>query len=192
MNKNVIYTAIYGNKDVLRNPLVVDKDYDYVCFTDDKNLKSDVWNCTYSPAIHDDPVRSAKVFKAKPHEYFKEYDISLWIDANFLIKSNVHSFLDKTNNLKETNMLLFQHDQGRDCTANSILLRRHNSDDIVKLSDMWWEEISNFSRRDQLSFCYCLWKLSMKYYLLKYPNVNIRNNEWFHWLPHNFELQEWK
>lgn len=229
MNKNVIYTAIYGNKDVLRNPLVVDKDYDYVCFTDDKNLKSDVWNCTYSPAIHDDPVRSAKVFKAKPHEYFKEYDISLWIDANFLIKSNVHSFLDKTNNLKETNMLLFQHDQGRDCiydeaitiiadnkddpelvtkqierykaeeypqnqglTANSILLRRHNSDDIVKLSDMWWEEISNFSRRDQLSFCYCLWKLSTKYYLLKYPNVNIRNNEWFHWLPHNFELQEWK
>jgi hypothetical protein len=228
VNKKVIYTALYGNKDILKNPLVTSDDCDYVCFTNNKDLKSDIWECRYSPATHSDPVRSAKTFKIKPHEYFPDYEISLWVDANFLIKSDINSFLDKTNSLKDTNMLLFQHDQGRDCiydeaqiiiadqkddpelvnkqmkkykledyppnhglTANSILLRRHNSEDIVNLSELWWAEIEKFSRRDQLSFCYCLWKLSTKYYLLKYPNVNIRNNKWFHWLPHNFELQKW-
>ena len=223
-----MYTALYGNKDALREPLVTSDGFDYVCFTDNKNLKSNIWDCRYSEPIHSDPVRSAKVFKAKPHEYFPKHDLSLWVDANFLIKSDLNTFVEKTNNLSDANMLLFQHDQGRDCiydeaqviinhkkddpnivfeqmqryrnenypannglTANSILLRRHNSDDISALSNLWWDEIKNYSRRDQLSFCYCLWKQSVKYYLLKYPNVDIRHNEWFHWLPHNYELQKW-
>jgi len=227
-NNKVVYTALYGNKDILRNPLVVSDNFDYVCFTDNKSLNSDVWQFKYSEPIHSDPVRSAKIFKAKPHEYFPDYEISIWVDANFLIKSDLNLFLEKANNLKDANMLLFQHDQGRNCiydeaeiiinhkkddpdivnkqmkkyhddkyptnnglTANSILLRRHNSNDIINLSNLWWNEIEQFSRRDQLSFCYCLWKNSVKYYLLKYPNSDIRNNQWFHWLPHNYELQKW-
>ena len=228
MNNKVVYTALYGNKDVLKEPLAISEGFDYVCFTDDKELKSNVWECRYTPPEHTDPVRSAKIFKAKPHEYFPDHEVSLWVDANFLIKSDLNLFLEITNNLEGANMSLFQHDQGRNCiydeaeiiihdkkddpeivnsqmekyksenypknyglTANSILLRRHNSDDITELSDLWWEEIDNYSRRDQLSFCYCLWKKSVKYYLLRYPDIDIRNNEWFHWLPHNYELQKW-
>jgi len=228
MNKKVVYTAIYGKKDTLKNPLFINQDWDYVCFTDNRELESPTWNCIYSEGVYKDPVRNAKIFKVKPYEYLQDYDISLWMDANFLIKNDLNSFLSKAKNLKDTNMLLFQHDQGRNCiydeariivadhkdspdlvqrqmerykndgyppnnglAANSILLRRHNSDDIKELLNMWWEEIENFSRRDQLSFFYCIWKLSTKYYLLKYPNIDIRNNHWFSWLPHNYELQRW-
>jgi hypothetical protein len=228
VNKKVVYTAIYGDKDVLKNPIYKNENFDYVCFTDNKNIKSDFWTVIYKEGSNKDPVRSAKLFKAMPHLELKEYDISLWVDANFLIKGDLNSFLEKCNQLEDASMLLFQHDQGRNCiydegliilqhkkdnpllvqkqmekyekenyptqrglSANSIMLRKHNKKEIIKLSDMWWDEISNFSRRDQLSLYYCIWKLDVKHYLLKYPNIDIRNNEWFQWLPHNYESQGW-
>jgi hypothetical protein len=46
-----------------------------------------------------------------------------------------------------------------ECT---IILRRHTPK-IEELNNLWWEEISNGSRRDQLSFNYCCWKLGIEY-----------------------------
>ena len=226
MNKKVVYTAIYGNKDILKDPIYVTSDFDYICFTNDTNIKSGVWKVVYEAPIHEDPVRSAKIFKAKPHDYLSEYDISLWVDANFLIYGDLNLFLEEAHNLKDTNMMLFQHDQERFClydeaevvirhqkddielvkrqiqkykkegyppqrglSANSIMLRKHNKNDMMALGNMWWEEISQFSRRDQLSLYYCTWKLELKHYLLKYPDMDIRSNPWFRWLPHNYEVQ---
>jgi hypothetical protein len=34
MNKTIVYTAIYGKRDHLQDPLVVPPDVDFVCFTD--------------------------------------------------------------------------------------------------------------------------------------------------------------
>lgn len=228
MNKRVVYTAIYGSKDVLKDPLYISKNFDYVCFTNDKDIKSNIWKVVYKEETHKDPVRSAKIFKVKPHEYLSEYDTSIWVDANFIVKNDLNSFLAKCDDLKDANMLLFQHDQGRNCiydeakiiidhqkddpdivkkqiqkyreeeypaqrglSANSIMLKKHNDNDIIKLADMWWDEISQFSRRDQLSLYYCIWKLDIKHYLLGYPNTDIRDNQWFQWLPHNYESQRW-
>jgi hypothetical protein len=42
--------------------------------------------------------------------------------------------------------------------ACTIILRRHNSPEIVKLGEDWWTEIKNNSKRDQLSFNYVAWK----------------------------------
>ena len=226
MNKKVIYTAIYGNKDTLKDPLYVNEDFDYICFTDDKNLTSDVWKIIVSNPIHNDPVRSAKIFKVKPHEFLDNYDLSIWVDANFLICSDLNVFLKSFG--EQANMLTFQHDQGRDCiydeaavviqynkddpeiikkqmkkyksenfpkntglTANSVLVRRHKENDIIKMMNLWWSQIEQFSRRDQLSFYYCKWKLQTKMFMLRYPNYNIRINQWFRWLPHNYESQPW-
>ncbi len=46
-----------------------------------------------------------------------------------------------------------------ECT---IILRRHTPK-IQKLNEMWWAEIQKGSRRDQLSFNYCCWKLGIEY-----------------------------
>ena len=213
MNKVAVYTSIYGDKDTLKDPLIVNKDFDYICFTDNKNIKSNVWKIVHKDYTHQDPVRSAKVFKIKPHEYLQDYEISLWVDANFIIKNDLKSFFDKSQYLKNANMLLFEHDQGRNCiydeaevisftkkddpeivnkqmqrykddkypeqrglSANSIMLKKHNERGMIDLANMWWKEVENFSRRDQLSLYYCTWKLDIKHYLLKYPKTDIRNN----------------
>ena len=45
---------------------------------------------------------------------------------------------------------------------NNIILRNNNSKITQKLMEHWWREINNWSKRDQLSFCYCLWKEKVK------------------------------
>lgn len=45
--KVLIYTAIFGNYDVITEPQYVDEYCDYICFTDNKNLHSKVWKMIY-------------------------------------------------------------------------------------------------------------------------------------------------
>jgi Protein of unknown function (DUF616). len=42
----------------------------------------------------------------------------------------------------------------------NILFRRNNKS-VYQFDEFWWQSILNYSRRDQLSFNYCLWKLKM-------------------------------
>ena len=44
----------------------------------------------------------------------------------------------------------------------AVILRRHTPA-VARLNEMWWKEIAEGSRRDQLSFGYVCWKLDVKY-----------------------------
>ena len=44
----------------------------------------------------------------------------------------------------------------------NIIFRQHNNKEIVKIMEDWWGWIANYSRRDQLSLTYILWKHHMK------------------------------
>jgi hypothetical protein len=44
----------------------------------------------------------------------------------------------------------------------SVILRRH-TEKVRLFNEVWWNEIKTHSRRDQLSFNYVLWKLSLRY-----------------------------
>lgn len=57
---------------------------------------------------------------------------------------------------------------------NSILLRRHNDPQVVKLSEQWWEEYSRGSNRDQLSLMLVYWREQYKPELLFDDGYNIR------------------
>jgi Protein of unknown function (DUF616) len=61
-----------------------------------------------------------------------------------------------------------------------VLLRRH-SDQIKAFNEVWWKEIQNGSRRDQLSFNYVAHQLRLRYNF--FPN-NIRKNGMFRPRPH--------
>ena len=47
MNKKVVYTSVFGyteeNNYYLHDPDVKLDGYDFVCFTDNPNFKSDIW-----------------------------------------------------------------------------------------------------------------------------------------------------
>jgi hypothetical protein len=60
--------------------------------------------------------------------------------------------------------------------SGGVLLRRHLEADVTGCMEKWWEEISEGSRRDQLSFNYAAWKQGFRFHYLE---GNIRNNPWF-------------
>ena len=66
-----------------------------------------------------------------------------------------------------------------ECT---VLLRRH-SNEIKKFNEMWWEEISNGSKRDQISFDYVARKLNIK--INNFPGDIKKENYLFTRFSHN-------
>lgn len=43
-------------------------------------------------------------------------------------------------------------------TENNLLYRRHHDLQIIQFMEAWWKMITDYSRRDQLSFMYLVWK----------------------------------
>ena len=63
-------------------------------------------------------------------------------------------------------------------TDNSIIYREHHDTSIIDLMERWWYFIENYSRRDQLSFSYVLWKkgikpLEISFQNIRYDEVNV-------------------
>lgn len=44
----------------------------------------------------------------------------------------------------------------------NVVVREHNTEICKKLMEVWWNEICKYTKRDQLSFTYSLWKSGMQ------------------------------
>ena len=93
--KIVVYTCITGGYDNLIKPSFVTPGVDYVCFTDNKDLKSNIWKIKPIPneLLEFSKVKQQRAVKILPHRYLPEYDISIWIDANVDTKANIKDYL---------------------------------------------------------------------------------------------------
>lgn len=82
-NKKVVYTCIVNDYDLLRDPLVVNPEWDYVCFSD-KKIPSNVWAVKEIPndCLNEDSKKIQRKIKLLPHKYLSEYEESIWIDGN--------------------------------------------------------------------------------------------------------------
>ena len=110
--KVVVYTALTGHYDDLVTPEVVEDDFDYICFTDNPNLKSNFWEIRYMEELNLNEVRKARRYKILPHKYLDEYDYSIWIDTNFDIHDSLKDYVNKYS--KNHKLLAIAHEQ-RDC-----------------------------------------------------------------------------
>lgn len=66
---------------------------------------------------------------------------------------------------------------------NSILLRVHNDATIVKIMNDWWHELNIYTKRDQLSLAYVLWKNGKNF---EYMDESAREGKgYFEYILHN-------
>lgn len=220
-NRKVIYTCITGGYDTLIEPSVVTEGFDYICFTDCTNIESKTWEIRQLPEeiknLNTTDVKRQRAIKILPHRYLSEYDISIWVDGNVLIRDDLNTFINKECNT-ENNIFIPQHpirqciyDEAKECirlkkdtkeniehqvkrykleglplkegmVQSNIIVRRHNSENCIRLMEQWWNELYNGSHRDQLSFNYVLWKNpDIKITLL---TKSICNSEFFFWGMH--------
>lgn len=106
-NKKVIYTAIFGGKDALHEPLVIPSGFDFICFTDNKKLVSKNWNIRVVNPLFSDPVRNARYYKILVHKVLPEYDQSIWIDGNMIVKGDCNKLIDQY--LKKDSFVTYDH-----------------------------------------------------------------------------------
>ena len=93
--KNVIYTCITKNYDDLIEPKIYIDDFDLVCFTDNDSLSSKSWIIKNIPLLNNySPVKQQRYIKTHPHEFFKNYETSIWIDANIELLDNPKDIID--------------------------------------------------------------------------------------------------
>ena len=68
----------------------------------------------------------------------------------------------------------------------TVFIKEHNNPIVKKTMEMWFDMVCNYSKRDQLSFMYCVWKTGMK---INPINLNVWNNDYFTSVKHNFKKE---
>lgn len=85
----VIYTSLFGDYDDLEDPEIINNDWDYICFSNHlKQSDFKVWKIKTLDKGNWSNVEASRFPKLCPHEVLKEYEYSIYIDSNILIKSD--------------------------------------------------------------------------------------------------------
>lgn len=166
MPKVIVYTAITGDKDNVRDDVKVFTGYNKFA----------------------NPVMNAKIYKVLAHK-FLETDISIWIDGNIYLNKSPDELVNEW--LKEADMAIFEHyrkkdiyweqmmlkstfkhrtpwvvdevdnqikyyeetgqiPDKKDMAMGGFIIRRHN-ERTERFNESWWAEICRWSQRDQIS-----------------------------------------
>lgn len=115
-----IYTCITGDYDELVDPLYCDNNIDYICFTNNKNIRSRKWHVQYIENENIENVYLARYVKMFPDIYLKKYETSIWVDAKYTIRNDLRKYVEQYG--KDKPMLCFPHperdniyDEGKAC-----------------------------------------------------------------------------
>ncbi len=136
--RNVVYTAVFGEYDNLLLPEQIHPDVDYVCFTDRPRNDYGVWQMRAAPYHHPDPTRVARWVKTHPHELFPDHDVAVWLDANILLKGDVHRYIGMVAG-KDAHLGLIAHPH-RACFYDEAEACKRLSKDSAKLIDRQVEQ----------------------------------------------------
>lgn len=198
-----IYTCVVGNYDTIKEPMYVnERCVDYYAITDQDLPLDSKWKKIELRKIDSIPQNldagtKNRWIKLHPHEIFKEYDYSIYIDGSFQIVCDLMPIIGQMT--KEQWFAVHDMNKGIDdiydyaktviaakkapadiikkqvyfykkegfprhygIYHNAILVRKHNELKCIKVMEEWWEQLCKFSKRDQMSLNYVLWKNKIK------------------------------
>lgn len=81
MHDVALISAVYGQYDTFKEPIPQNGDVQYVCLTDDPELRSDIWDVVYWPKPHMKPLLAAKAPKMLP-AWYTNARASVWVDMS--------------------------------------------------------------------------------------------------------------
>lgn len=219
MEKICVYTCITGNYDDLKEVEVKEKGIDYICFTNNKKIKSKTWKIIYIEDKKLDNHYLSRKIKMIGDSYIdKNYSLSIYIDASIIFKKSVKEFLEKYFDLENDLLAACKHsvrssirEEAEACIKQrkddettikrqlefykkenfvddlgllemTLIIKRHNNLLVKKTMKLWFDMILKYSKRDQLSFMYCLSKTKLPFRVIP---LNVWNNDYLDFTPHN-------
>lgn len=134
MKQYVVYSALIGQYDRIKQPLLIDNRFDYVLFSDHiPEGKNGIWEVKRIAFHHSIQTKIARYVKTHPELLLPEYEASLWLDANISISGK--EIYDRFIELVEHNTPIasVKH-PAYDCVYDelfSVLDFRYESEDVV-------------------------------------------------------------
>lgn len=116
----VVYSAIIGDYDNLKEPEYVSPHIHYICFTNNRNLKSQNWEIRYIENKNLSNVKLARRIKILPYDYLRDVEARtvVWIDGKCQITDDLLDYINKYK--KNSGILCFPH-MFRDCIWDEVL-----------------------------------------------------------------------
>jgi len=110
-----VYTCLFGSLEHF-NDFAYERDerIDYVCFTDDPELRADHWEVRVVSRELLDPPRASKRIKALPHRFLPDYDWSIYVDNSTQLKRPPRELFERFLAPSESPFVSFRHPD-RDC-----------------------------------------------------------------------------
>ncbi|QKJ28032.1 DUF616 domain-containing protein [Aliarcobacter cibarius] len=137
----VVYTALFGNYDDLIEPKENYEGCDFICFTDQKHLTSDVWEIRLIEECEMPANMMNRKYKILPHLFLSQYEWSMYVDANIKILNNPFELANKY--LAKHDFAMPKH-FARDCiyeeSKECVILGKSKYDETRKQMDNYKKE----------------------------------------------------
>ena len=216
--KTAVISALFGDYDAWEDPIIANSEYDYFLFTN-QPIESKVYKVIQVDNHHPLEHRLVKILPQSylpDYECFVWHDsnITQVADIKLLVDKSMEAadivFLQHPMNkcttrelhlcsaLKKDDIALMSRQvheyilegfpMNYGAVETGVNIRKNNAA-TQKFSELWWEEVSTKSKRDQISVKYALWKSGVYHQVLE-PGV-LHGQKFFKIKPHKV-LQEWQ
>lgn len=140
-NKFIVYTALFGDYDDLIDPKENYEGCDFICFTDQKHLTSDIWEIRLIEEYDLPSNMMNRKYKILPHLFLSKYEWSMYVDANIKIINNPLDLAIKY--LTKHDFVMPKH-FARDCVYDEskecIILGKTKYDETTKQMNRYKDE----------------------------------------------------
>lgn len=145
-NLNVIFTFIINNYDKLKEPRVITEGWDYLCFTDNINIKSEGWQIIYLNEFDfidfpKSPKKRAMLIMIEYYKFIsKNYKIVISIGGQITINYNLDELINETFNYEKFDLSICKHSL-RDCIYQEAEVCKNLGKDSIIVID---EQMSKY------------------------------------------------
>jgi hypothetical protein len=128
--RKIVYTCVVDGYDRVHAPAAIEPSVDYIVFSDNPDqVVPAPWQLRPIVNRQRNPRMTARWHKLHPHLLFPEYEQSLYIDSNIVLKAPVAQLVERM--LIAAPIALFRHPE-RDCPyAEAEVVSRHRLDDAA-------------------------------------------------------------
>ena len=194
MNKICVYTCITGNYDNLIEINNIEEGIDYICYTNNKEIKSKTWKVEY---IQDDNltnVQLARKIKILGTPKLAKYDVVVWIDGRIYFEKSIKDFIKEYVDLKNYDLVGFKH-----FCRNSINNEMIANYEIEKIDITGLNKLDKFYKKEKFPDNCGLIETTLLFRNFNNTKLNKAMQDWFNMILEysyrdqlSFNYVEWK
>jgi len=175
--KVAVYTAIFGGKDILHEPIGYkhSEDIQYFVITDNPNIESFNYKIIHQKTTRNDITKNARKIKILGFKELEKFDVAIWHDANLAIKH--YRILELSKLATKYSLSAYSHAQRNCVYEEGIACIKLNKDYPIRITFQMFLLALKGVRPNSGIYATCILVKNVR----KYNNENI-GYYWWNWI----------